>query len=231
MRTRDSIHRKNSPFYGPERFTYQPEHNRYICPAGQSLNYGGRNMRNRTYAYIGTRKRCGGCPLKAQCTSGAFRFLAIHMDEPARQRARELVNTPEAVSRRDQHRISKISQQRTTAQNAAPPRRFTRMASTRAEMPNTRAMNQRTRLSKLSALNLGERLALLQPTLTTVLPPSQRRSRLEHTCLLRWPYSQSTICSKVNCCKQAIALIDLQSDEANPRSQNEWGCGSHRQYA
>jgi hypothetical protein len=32
--------------------------------------------------------------LKAQCTSGAFRFLAIYMDEPARQRARELANTP-----------------------------------------------------------------------------------------------------------------------------------------
>src|SRR5438477_7864331 len=37
MRTRDSIHRKRSPFFGPERFTYEPEHNRYICPAGQSL--------------------------------------------------------------------------------------------------------------------------------------------------------------------------------------------------
>ena len=86
---------RNSPFYGPERFTYQPEHNRCICPAGQPFNYGGRNLRNRTYAYIGTRKRCGACALKAQCTSGAFRFLAIHMDEPARQRARELANTPE----------------------------------------------------------------------------------------------------------------------------------------
>ncbi len=52
-------------------------------------------MRNRTYAYIGTRKRCGACALNAQCTSGAFRFLAIHMDEPARQRARELASTPE----------------------------------------------------------------------------------------------------------------------------------------
>jgi hypothetical protein len=95
MRTRDSIHRKRSPFFGPERFTYEPEHNRYICPAGQVLNYGGRNQRNRTYAYIGTRKRCGACALKAQCTSGAFRYLAIHMDEPARQRARELATTPE----------------------------------------------------------------------------------------------------------------------------------------
>jgi hypothetical protein len=32
MRTRDSVHRKNSPFYGPERFTYLPESNGYRCP-------------------------------------------------------------------------------------------------------------------------------------------------------------------------------------------------------
>ena len=95
MRTRDSVHRKNSPFYGPERFTYQPESNSYLCPAGEQLNYGGRSMRNRTYAYIGTRKRCGACLQKAQCTSGTFRFLAIHMDEPARQHARELAKTQE----------------------------------------------------------------------------------------------------------------------------------------
>src|SRR5580704_17814878 len=29
MRTRDNIHRKRSPFFGPERFTYEPENNRY----------------------------------------------------------------------------------------------------------------------------------------------------------------------------------------------------------
>ena len=43
------IHRKRSPYFGPERFTYEPEHNRYICPAGQPLNYGGRVHRNRAY--------------------------------------------------------------------------------------------------------------------------------------------------------------------------------------
>src|SRR5487761_185729 len=46
MRTRDSIHRKNSPFFGPEHFTYEPEHDRYICPAGQPLIYGGQSHRN-----------------------------------------------------------------------------------------------------------------------------------------------------------------------------------------
>src|SRR5246500_5063750 len=104
MRTRDSIHRKNSPFYGPERFRYQPKRKTYIFLPGRQLNYGGRNQRNRTYAYIGTRKRCGACALKAQCTSGAFRFLAIHMDEPARQRARELAKTPEFVGAQRQRK-------------------------------------------------------------------------------------------------------------------------------
>src|SRR5437588_7886974 len=109
MRTRDSIHRKRSPFFGPERFTYEPENNRYICPAGQPLNYGGRNQRNRTYAYIGTRKRCGACEVKAQCTSGAFRYLSIYMDEPARQRARELVNTPEfAKAQRQRKKVEAL---------------------------------------------------------------------------------------------------------------------------
>jgi len=72
--------------------------------AGQQLNYGGRNQRNRTYAYIGTRKRCGACALKAQCTSGAFRYLAIHMDEPARQRTRELAKTAEFANAQRQRK-------------------------------------------------------------------------------------------------------------------------------
>jgi hypothetical protein len=95
MRTRDSIHRKRSPFFGPERFTYEPEHDRYICPAGQPLNYGGLSHRNHSWTYIGTRKRCGPCALRPQCTSAAFRCLVIHQHEPARQRARDLVNTEE----------------------------------------------------------------------------------------------------------------------------------------
>ena len=101
MRTRDSIHRKRSPYFGPERFTYEPEHNRYICPAGQPLNYGGRVYRNR--------KKCGPCPLRPQCTSAAFRGLIIHQNEPARQRARELVNTPEfAQAQRQRKKVEAL---------------------------------------------------------------------------------------------------------------------------
>src|SRR3954468_6579938 len=53
------------------------------------------NVRNRANAYIGSAKRCGACSQKAQCTSGRYKYLAIHVHESARQRARELANTPE----------------------------------------------------------------------------------------------------------------------------------------
>jgi transposase len=95
MRPRESAKRKNSPFYGPQRFTYQPESNSYRCPAGEQLNYVGLNTRNRAHAYIGSAKRCGACSQKAECTSGRYKYLAIHMDELVRQRARELAHTPE----------------------------------------------------------------------------------------------------------------------------------------
>jgi transposase len=109
MRTRDSVHRKNSPYYGPERFTYQPDSNSYLCPAGEQLNYVGLNVRNRAHAYIGSGKRCGACSQKAQCTSGRYKYLAIHMDETARQRARELVNTPEfAKAQRERKKVEAL---------------------------------------------------------------------------------------------------------------------------
>src|SRR5512142_1710837 len=95
MGTRDSALRKNNPGYGPERFTYLPESNTYRCPAGERLNYVGLNVRNRAHAYIGSAKRCGACSHKAQCTTGRYKYLAIHIHESARQRARELVNTAE----------------------------------------------------------------------------------------------------------------------------------------
>src|ERR1700747_3498624 len=95
MRTRESAKRKNSPFYGPESFTYQPESNSYRCPAGEQLNYVGLNVRNRAHAYIGSGKRRGACSQKTQCTTGRYKYLAIHIHESGRQRARELATTTE----------------------------------------------------------------------------------------------------------------------------------------
>src|SRR6267143_1494593 len=109
MRTRDSALRKNNPLYGPDRFTYLPESNSYRCPAGQQLNFVGLNVRNRTHAYIGSRKRCGACSQKAQCTTGQYKYLAIHIHEPARQRARDLANTAAfAHSQRERRKVEAL---------------------------------------------------------------------------------------------------------------------------
>ena len=100
---------KDIPTSVPIAFIYEPEHNRYLCPAGQFLNYGGRVYRNRAFNYIGTRKKCGPCSLRPQCTSAAFRGLIIHQNEPARQRARELVNTPEfAKAQRQRKKVEAL---------------------------------------------------------------------------------------------------------------------------
>ena len=101
MRTPDSAFRKNSPLYGPDRFTHFPESNSYLCPVGQQLNYGGHNARNRTHVYIGSRKHCGTCTQKAQCTSSPLKHLAIHIHEPSRQRARDLATTRNSRIRSD----------------------------------------------------------------------------------------------------------------------------------
>ena len=109
MRTRDSALRKNNPGYGPERFTYQPASNTYRCPAGEQLNYVGLNVRNRAHAYIGSAKRCGACSPKTQCTTGRYKYLAIHMHESVRQRARELAQTPEfAQAQRQRKKVEAL---------------------------------------------------------------------------------------------------------------------------
>ena len=112
MWRRGSIHGKRSPFYGPQRFTYEPD-KRYICPAGQPMNYGGRGQRNHAWIYIGTRKRCGPCSLKPQCTSAAFRCRVIRQHEATRQHARELATMPaSATAQRQRKKVEALFAER-----------------------------------------------------------------------------------------------------------------------
>jgi transposase len=90
--------------YGIEKFTYAPETNSYQCPEGKRLTYLGVNPRNRNHIYRATRKRCRECSHKSQCTTGHYRQLAIHIHEPARQRARERVTVPAFAAAQRQRR-------------------------------------------------------------------------------------------------------------------------------
>jgi hypothetical protein len=97
MRVKQNAQRKNDR-YGIEKFTYDEEANRHLCPAGKTLTYVGVNALNRTHVYAATLKRCRDCPPKTQCTKGRCRFLGVHIHEAARQRAQELARTPAFVA-------------------------------------------------------------------------------------------------------------------------------------
>jgi transposase len=93
-----------SGLYGIEKFTYTAETNTYACPAGKQLTYLGVNALNRNHIYRATQKRCRDCTQKAQCTTGRYRQIAIHVHEPARQRARERAQVPAFTAAQRQRR-------------------------------------------------------------------------------------------------------------------------------
>ena len=63
---------------------------------GQQLNYGGRNEGNpHLRLHPEPARSAARARQRSQCTTGPFRYLAIHMNEAARQRARDLRTTPE----------------------------------------------------------------------------------------------------------------------------------------
>ena len=93
-----------SNLYGIEKFRYTPETNAYTGPEGKQLTYLGVNARNRNHIYRATRKRCRDCRQKAQCTTGTYRQIAIHVHEPARQRARERTTVPAFAAAQCQRR-------------------------------------------------------------------------------------------------------------------------------
>jgi transposase len=56
------------PYFGPAQFTYDAEHDRYICPTGQLLNLSRMEYTAQKAAYSADAATCNACPLKAQCT-------------------------------------------------------------------------------------------------------------------------------------------------------------------
>jgi len=56
------------PYFGPAQFTYDAEHDRYICPTGQLLRLSRMEYTAQKAAYSADAATCNACPLKAQCT-------------------------------------------------------------------------------------------------------------------------------------------------------------------
>src|SRR5258708_5041649 len=56
------------PYFGPTQFTYDAEHDRYICPNGQLLHLSRMEYTGQKAEYSADAATCNACPLKAQCT-------------------------------------------------------------------------------------------------------------------------------------------------------------------
>jgi len=80
-----------------EVFTYEPQTDSYLCPAGRSLIRKQLNRHKRNVAYMSS--DCSGCALKPQCTTAERRFIKRHLDEDALTRMNARAN-PELMARR-----------------------------------------------------------------------------------------------------------------------------------
>ena len=77
-------------------FLYQPEQDRFLCPAGQTLNRQQISRKDRSVYYAGRSEVCGACSLKSRCTVGAQRMVSRHWHDEALQRMQQRA-TPEVM--------------------------------------------------------------------------------------------------------------------------------------
>lgn len=66
----DNSHKAPDPAFDSDKFTYDPEQDAFICPAGEVLNH--KTKGKDRYRYF-NRKACKSCPLREKCTTGTYR--------------------------------------------------------------------------------------------------------------------------------------------------------------
>lgn len=80
---------KRTPFFGPEQFTYDAQHNQYICLTGTRLRLKTHRFTYQDKRYRGDPAICNTCPLKKRCTaSSQGRQITRHFDEQYLDRVR-----------------------------------------------------------------------------------------------------------------------------------------------
>ena len=90
---RDMSARKDGTFSRAD-FTYDPQRNTFVCPAGKVLKSTGRLHSDQTYRYLASTRDFGTCPLKARCCPNTpQRKVTRDVNEAARDVARSLAGT------------------------------------------------------------------------------------------------------------------------------------------
>lgn len=83
--------------YDKSNFIFDPEKDKYVCPQGKDLIFTGiyfnRIRKQKLRIYKGT--QCSTCPVKVDCTSTSARQINQDFREPLRERARNLLDSPQ----------------------------------------------------------------------------------------------------------------------------------------
>jgi transposase len=77
-------------------FRHNPDTDTFLCPAGQTLVRKQLSRKDRCVMYAADPQVCGGCPLKARCTTAPRRWITRHLHEAALQRMQQRA-TPDAM--------------------------------------------------------------------------------------------------------------------------------------
>ena len=86
-------------FFPKSRFVYEPELDRYRCPAGEILRFHSSSDKKQARNYVGV--NCAGCALKSQCTKAAARWVTRHHYEEVLDRlAARMQERPAIMKRR-----------------------------------------------------------------------------------------------------------------------------------
>ena len=88
--------RGDGTLFDRTEFTYQPESDTFLCPAGKTLARKQLMRKDRTVLYAVQPEVCGACPLKSRCTVSPRRIVTRHLHEEALQRMQQRA-TPEAM--------------------------------------------------------------------------------------------------------------------------------------
>lgn len=92
--------------FGRDQFTFDPERDLFICPAGHELTRRGQDVAGQGARYRASARDCSACALKPQCTNAKARKLERHPDEDVRERVRSLSSTPAfAVAARARRKV------------------------------------------------------------------------------------------------------------------------------
>jgi transposase len=97
--TRNVNNQGDGNLFDRTEFTWQPETDSYLCPAGKMVRRKQLHRKDRAVLYQAQASDCGSCSLKPRCTNAPQRMLSRHMDEDALNRM-HLRATPEAMKLR-----------------------------------------------------------------------------------------------------------------------------------